>query len=310
MNKQREKEVLRSGITPTEEPDQSNHLFVEGIPVWYTRSGQVNPEWLSACEEERKLTKNLMEQIADPLNLKKAYQRVFNNGGSAGIDGMTVKELQGWLGKHLYQLQKQLLEGTYEPQPTRGVQIPKPGGGKRQLGIPTVIDRLIQQAMHQVLSVSYERIFSSNSYGFRANNSAHQALKRAGEYVAAGKSYVVDLDLEKFFDEVNHHRLLWLLSTRISDKRVLQLTHRYLKAGMLQEGLTEQGIKGTPQGSPLSPLLSNIVLDELDKELERRGHCYVRYADDVKVFVSSSKRAEEVKVSITKYITGKLRLKK
>ena len=192
----------------------------------------------------------------------------------------------------------------------RGVQIPKPNGsGKRQLGIPTVKDRLIQQALHQVLSVDYERIFSTRSYGFRPNKNAHQALKQAGAYVAQGKSYVIDLDVEKFFDEVNHHRLMWLLSTRIGDKRVLHLIHRYLKAGMLQEGLTGQRIKGTPQGSPLSPLLSNIVLDELDKELEKRGHSYVRYADDVKIFVSSSVRAEEVKASITRYITEKLKLK-
>jgi RNA-directed DNA polymerase len=177
------------------------------------------------------------------------------------------------------------------------------------LGIPTVKDRMIEQGVHQVLSVDYERIFSTYSYGFRPNKNAHQALKQAGAYVAEGKVYVIDLDLEKFFDEVNHHRLMWLLSTRIADERVLQLIHRYLRAGMLQDGLTEQRIKGTPQGSPLSPLLSNIVLDELDKELERRGASYVRYADDVKIFVSSRARAEEIKVSITKYITKKLKLK-
>ena len=250
-----------------------------------------------------------MEQVADPLNLSKAYQRVLSNGGSAGVDGMKVEELQDWLGEHLTALQQQLLKGNYQPQPIRGVQIPKPNGGKRQLGIPTVRDRLVQQAMHQVLSVRYERIFSNSSHGFRPNRSAHQALKEAGTYVAAGKSYVIDLDLEKFFDEVNHHRLMWLLGTRIGDKRILQLIHRYLKAGMMQDGLSEQRTKGTPQGSPLSPLLSNIVLDELDKELERRGHSYVRYADDVKIFVNSNRRAEEVKRSVTKYITDKLKLK-
>jgi len=177
------------------------------------------------------------------------------------------------------------------------------------MDLPTVTDRLVQQSIHQVLSVGYERTFSENSYGFRPNRSAHQALKQAATYVAEGKYYVIDLDLEKFFDEVNHHRLMWLLSTRIGDKRVLQLIHRYLKAGMMQGGLVEQRIKGTPQGSPLSPLLSNIVLDELDKELERRGHSYVRYADDVKIFVGSSRRAEEVQASITKYIRQKLKLK-
>lgn len=301
--------MLRPRMNPTEERGQSNHLLEKAVPVWYSRSGKVNPIWLSACREQRNLTKHLMEQIADPLNLSKAYQKVLSNGGSGGVDGMTVKELQNWLGTNLFQLQHQLLQGIYEPQPVRGVQIPKPNGSKRQLGIPTVTDRLVQQALHQVLSVDYERIFSTSSYGFRPDKNAHQALKQAGLHIAAGKVYVIDLDLEKFFDEVNHHRLMWMLSTRIGDKRVLQLVHRYLKAGMLQEGLTEQRIKGTPQGSPLSPLLSNIVLDELDKELEKRGHRYVRYADDVKIFVGSEQRAKEVKASITKYITGKLKLK-
>lgn len=292
-----------------EERGVSNCLFAEDVTVRYIRSGRVNPAWLSACEEERNSTKHLMEQIADPLNLQKAYQRVVQNGGSGGVDGMTVKELQEWLGKNLNLMQQQLLEGKYEPEAVRGVQIPKPQGGHRQLGIPTVKDRLIQQAIHQVLSIGYERIFSCFSYGFRPNKNAHQALKQAGSYVAMGKGYVIDLDLEKFFDEVNHHRLMWLLSTRIGDKRVLQLIHRYLKAGMLQNGLNEQRIKGTPQGSPLSPLLSNIVLDELDKELKHRGHSYVRYADDVKIFVSSEQRAEGVKRSITRYIENKLKLK-
>jgi len=305
----KDNKVLPLRMNPMEEREQSNHLYAKAVPVWYSRSGKVNPIWLSACREQRNLTRHLMEQIADPLNLSKAYQKVLSNGGSGGVDEMTVKELQSWLGINLNQLQHQLLQGIYKPQLTRGVQIPKASGGKRQLGIPTVTDRLVQQALHQILSVDYERIFSASSYGFRADKNAHQALKQAGLYVAAGKVYVIDLDLEKFFDEVNHHRLGWLLSTRIGDKRVLQLIHRYLKAGMLQEGLTEQRIKGTPQGSPLSPLLSNIVLDELDKEMEKRGHSYVRYADDVKIFVGSEQRAKEVKASITKYITGKLKLK-
>lgn len=292
-----------------EERGGCNRLFVEGIPVWYTRSGRVNPDWLSACEEERNLTKHLMEQIADPLNLSKAYQKVKSNDGSAGTDGMQTAELQVWLGNHFFQLREQLLSGSYHPGNVRGVAIPKSSGGQRLLGIPTVKDRLIQQAIHQVLSVSYEKLFSENSYGFRPGKSAHGALKQAGIYVAQGKGEIIDLDLEKFFDEVNHHRLLWLLSTRIGDKRVLQVIHRYLKAGLLQNGLIEQRIKGTPQGSPLSPLLSNIVLDELDKELERRGHSYVRYADDVKIFTGSRQRAEEVKASITRYITNRLRLK-
>jgi RNA-directed DNA polymerase len=306
---QKDSKVLPLRMNPMEERRRSNGLYAEAVPVRYGQSRKVNPEWLSACREQRNLTKHLMEQVADPLNLSKAYQQVLSNGGSGGVDGMTVKELQGWLGDHVYELQQQLLAGHYEPQPIRGVQIPKASGGTRQLGIPTVIDRLIQQALQQVLNVDYERIFSIASYGFRPNINAHQALKQAGFYVSSGKNWVIDLDLEKFFDEVNHHRLMWLLSTRIGDKRVLGLIHRYLKAGMLQDGLSGQRIKGTPQGSPLSPLLSNIVLDELDKELERRGHSYVRYADDVKIFVSSELRAEAVKANITKYITNRLKLK-
>lgn len=306
----KENKVLKPRMNPMEERGQINHLYAEAIPVWYSQNGKVNPEWLSACREQRNLAKDLMEKVADPLNLGKAYQKVLSNGGSGGVDGMTVKELQDWLGGHLKELQNQLLQGIYEPQRVRGVQIPKANGaGKRQLGIPTVKDRLVQQALHQVLSVDYERIFSTGSYGFRPDKSAHQALKQAGAYVAEGKNYVIDLDLEKFFDEVNHHRLMWLLGTRIGDERILHLIHRYLKAGLMQEGLVKQRIKGTPQGSPLSPLLSNIVLDELDKELERRGHSYVRYADDVKIFVSSKIRAVGVKASIASYITEKLKLK-
>lgn len=309
MKTNKDIKVLRSRMNPVEERGGSNGLFAETIPVWYGRSGKVDPEWLSACKEQRNLTKVLMEEIASPLNLGKAYQKVKSNGGSAGVDKMTVDELQGWLGLNLEQLREQLLNDSYEPQVIRGVKIPKPSGGTRQLGIPTVIDRLVQQAIHQVLNVQYDRTFSIYSYGFRANKSAHQALKQAGKYVAAGKCFIVDLDLEKFFDEVNHHRLMWVLSTRIGDQRVLRLINRYLKAGLLQEGLTEQRIKGTPQGSPLSPLLSNIILDELDKELDHRGYSYVRYADDVKIFVVSQQKATEVKTKITTFITGNLKLK-
>ncbi len=309
MKKRKDKKALPPRMNPMEERRQSNHLFAEAVPVWYSQSGQVSSTWLSACKEERNLTKHLMEAIADPLNVTKAVRRVQSNGGSSGVDGMKVDELKEWLGENLTKLREQLLTGSYQPQAVKGIEIPKPGGGKRQLGIPTVIDRVVQQSIHQVLSIRYERIFSENSYGFRPNKNAHQALKRAAGYVAEGKNFVIDLDLEKFFDEVDHHRLMWLLSTRIGDKRVLQLIHRYLKKGMMHGGLLEQRIKGTPQGSPLSPLLSNIVLDELDKELERRGHCYVRYADDVKIFVGSSRRAGEVKAGITKYIMRKLKLK-
>jgi group II intron reverse transcriptase/maturase len=309
LNKHKDNKVLLPRMNPMEERGYINHLFAEAVPVWYSQNGKVNPDWLSACEMQRNLTRHLMESIFDPLNVTKACRRVVSNGGSSGVDGMKVSELKAWLGSNLTQLQEQLLTGTYEPQAVKGVEIPKPNGGKRQLGIPTAIDRMVQQAIHQVLSAIYEKTFSIHSYGFRPGKSARQALTQAAQYVAAGKTYVVDLDLEKFFDEVNHHRLMWLLSTRIGDIRVLKLIHRYLKTGILQGGILGQRIKGTPQGSPLSPLLSNIVLDELDKELERRGHCYVRYADDVKIFVGSNQRAREVKESITHHIRQKLKLK-
>lgn len=237
-------------------------------------------EWLTDCYEERTSTVDLMSAVADLSNLSRACRKVIQNGGAGGVDGMEVGELREWFSKHHEELRAQLLGGNYHPSAVRGVKIPKPGGGQRQLGIPTVVDRLVQQAIHQVLNPRYERIFSKSSYGFRPGKGARQALRQAGEYVSEGYNRVVDIDLAKFFDEVNHNRLLWRLSTRIGDKRLLKLIHRFLKAGMLEGGLLGQRIKGTPQGGPLSPLLSNIVLDELDKELERRGHRFVRYADD------------------------------
>lgn len=310
MSKNRQnKEGLQPRMNLVGERGQIDRLFAESIPVWYEAGGKVSSEWLSACEQERNQTRELMGAIADPLNLQKAYRTVVENGGAGGVDGMTVKELRGWLKDNIGHLRQQLLSGSYQPDAVRAVQIPKPQGGYRQLGIPTVRDRLVQQAIQQVLSLQYERTFSANSYGFRAGKSAHQALKQAAEYVRQGRGHVIDLDLEKFFDEVNHHRLMWLLSTRIGDGILLKLIGRYLRAGMMESGLTTQRIKGTPQGSPLSPLLSNIVLDELDKELEHRGHCYVRYADDVKIFVSCQQRAQEVKQSISRYIKRRLKLK-
>jgi group II intron reverse transcriptase/maturase len=222
---------------------------------------------------------------------------------------MEVRELGKWMKDNFQDLQDQLQKDCYQPEAVRGVGIPKPQGGYRQLGIPTVKDRLVQQAVHQILSERYEKIFSENSYGFRPQRNAHQALAQAGRYVAQGHEYVIDLDLENFFDEVNHHRLMWLLSRRIGDARILSLVHRFLKAGLLQGGLMSQRTKGTPQGGPLSPLLSNIILDELDKELERRGHCYVRYADDVKIFVKSEASAKRVKERMIEFIEGTLLLK-
>jgi len=284
-------------------------LNAEGEIVHRTHAGQVRYDWLSACEEERALTSGIMEEVVSSLNLVRSYRKVVSNAGSAGVDGMTVKELAPWLRNNFKELQEQLLRGSYHPSPVRSVEIPKPKGGTRQLGIPTVVDRLIQQAIQQVLRLRYEKVFSENSYGFRPGRSAHDALTKASQYVSEGYSYVIDLDLEKFFDKVNHDRLLWLLGTRIGDRRLLLLIGAYLQGGILKDGLVEQRREGTPQGSPLSPLLSNIVLDELDKELERRGHRYVRYADDVKIFVKSENAAKRTLENTTKYIEKKLKLK-
>lgn len=250
-----------------------------------------------------------MEKIAEPSNLAAALRQVVSNKGSAGVDGMSVQELKVWFSSHWKDLQSQLLEGTYQVALVREVQIPKPKGGYRTLGIPTVKDRMVQQAISQVLSKRYEPIFSDHSHGFRPGRSAHGALRQVGQYVAEGREWVVDIDLEKFFDKVNHDRLLWLLSTRIGDQRLLKLIGKYLRAGMLKDGLVSQRVKGTPQGSPLSPLLSNIMLDEMDKELERRGHRFVRYADDMIILVRSVEAAQRVMRSLTKFIESRMRLK-
>lgn len=291
------------------ECDRSNSLFATEVPVWYESSGKVSPTWLSACKEERHRTQDLMERIVEPLNLIEACKKVVRNAGSAGVDGQGVGELKGILQQNIEVLREQLQRGQYQAQAVRRVSIRKPKGGYRQLGIPTVQDRMVQQAIAQELQKIYEPSFSEQSYGFRPKRNAHQALRQAALYVAAGKTVVIDLDLEKFFDEVNHHRLLWLLSTRIGDKQLLGLIKQFLQTGILQGGLISQRIKGTPQGSPLSPLLSNIVLDELDQELNRRGLSYVRYADDVQIFVSSQISAERVMQSISCFIEERMKLK-
>lgn len=296
-------------MNPVGESINSSRLFKEEIPVWYGANGKVSRKWQSACERERTQTQTIMERVTDPLNLQEACRRVVTNGGSGGIDQMQVSELQGWLQENLSTLKATLLAGSYIPQPVKGVRIPKPKGGYRQLGIPTVKDRLVQQAISQVLSQIYEKTFSEQSYGFRPGRNAHQALRQAANYVMEGKRTVVDIDLAKFFDEVNHHRLLWLLGTRIGDKRVLKLINRFLKAGIMEGGLSAIRVKGTPQGSPLSPLLSNIVLDELDQELSRRGYSFVRYADDVQIFCKTERRGEEIKSSITTFIEDRMKLK-
>ena len=266
-------------------------------------------EWLSDCEKERNLTLGLMDQIADVSNLARACGHVLKNKGRGGVDGMELDEFKSWFLSNWRELQSQLLSGNYLPSAVLGVEIPKSNGGVRQLGIPTLRDRLVQQAIHQVLSPRYEQVFSAQSYGFRPKRSAHDALHKAGEYVASGRSWVVDLDLRKFFDEVNHNRLLWMLGQRVGDKRLLKLIASFLKAGMMRGGILSQRVKGTPQGGPLSPLLANIVLDELDKELERRGHKFVRYADDLIIHLSSEEAALRVLRSVSSYVSKYLHLR-
>jgi len=266
-------------------------------------------ELLSILERQRTLTVNLIERIVDYGNMMRAYKQVKENGGSSGIDGMETEELRDWLGKNINTLRNSLLNEQYKVEPVRKAEIPKPDGGKRMLGIPTVKDRLIQQAIQQELSLYYDPLFSENSYGFRPGRSAHQAILRASEYIKEGKEWVVDIDLEKFFDRINHDRLMQRLSKGIGDKRLLRLIRAYLKAGLMDDGLIEQRIAGTPQGGPLSPLLSNIVLDELDKELERRGHSFCRYADDCNIYVRSRKAGERVMSSMVNFIERKLKLK-
>ncbi|HVH69978.1 MAG TPA: group II intron reverse transcriptase/maturase [Candidatus Dormibacteraeota bacterium] len=251
----------------------------------------------------------LMEEICQAENCKQALARVKSNKGSPGIDGMSVEKLPDYLKQHWPKVREQLLSGTYQPQPVKRAEIPKPDGGMRKLGIPTALDRLIQQMVLQVLQRSWDPTFSAHSYGFRPGRSAHQAVAQAQQYIREGYGWVVDLDLEKFFDTVNHDRLMARMAKRISDKRVLKLIRRFLQAGVMENGLVSPVDEGTPQGGPLSPLLSNIVLDELDRELERRGHRHTRYADDCNIYVRSQRAGERVMESITRYLTTKLKLK-
>jgi RNA-directed DNA polymerase len=250
-----------------------------------------------------------MERIVSRENMMAAYHRVMANKGAAGIDRMTVEQLQPCLKEHWLRIREELLNDRYSPKPVRGVEIPKPGGGLRQLGIPTVLDRLIQQAMHQVLMPLFDPGFSNASYGFRPGRSAHDAVIAARAHVGEGRRFVVDLDLEKFFDRVNHDVLMARMARRVEDKRVLRLIRRYLQAGLMTGGVTTARREGTPQGGPLSPLLSNILLDDLDKELERRGHAFCRYADDCNIYVRTRRAGERVMASITRFLAGRLRLK-
>src|SRR5881275_1534116 len=255
-------------------------------------------------------TDRLMEEVCERENLKAALRQVKGNKGSAGVDGITVNQLPDYLKQHWPAIREQLLNGTYEPKPVRRVEIPKPdGGGVRKLGIPTVLDRFIQQAVMQVLQRQWNSTFSQHSYGFRPRRSAHHAVAQAQQYIAQGYSWVIDLDLEKFFDRVNHDKLMGSIAKRIEDKRLRKLIRAFLNAGVMENGLVSPSVEGTPQGGPLSPLLSNLVLDELHRELERRGIRFVPYADDCNIYVRSERAGQRVMKSITRFITQKLKLK-
>ena len=256
-------------------------------------------------------TNRLMEEVCERENLKEALRQVKGNKGSAGVDGITVNQLTDHLKQHWPVIREQLLSGTYEPKPVRRVEIPKPDGGVRKLGIPTVLDRFIQQAVMQVLQRQWDSTFSDHSYGFRPGRSAHQAVAQAQQYIAAGYGWVIDLDLEKFFDRVNHDKLMGQIAKRVEDKRLLKLIRAFLNAGVMENGLVSPSVEGTPQGGPLSPLLSNLVLDELDRELERRGHRYLRYADDCNILTAfpariprASARPERFKRAWYEFKTG------
>lgn len=263
----------------------------------------------AVSESKRALAMHLMARIADRANLLDAYRKVKRNKGAPGVDGMTVDDLGDWLRAHHGALVQSLLDGSYQPQPVRRKEIPKPGGGMRQLGIPTVVDRLVQQAILQVLEPHIDPTFSESSYGFRRGRGAHDALHAAAGYVAEGRVIVVDLDLEKFFDRVNHDVLMARLARRIGDKDLLRIIRRFLEAGIMADGVCVRRYEGTPQGGPLSPLLANLLLDDLDKELERRGHCFCRYADDCNIYVASRKAGERVMSSVVQFLEKKLRLR-
>lgn len=281
-----------------------------GVEPRYNAGARSNPSVSGSGKDnsERK-AERLLEAIVSRENLNLAYKRVKTNDGSHGTDEMTTEELLPYLKEHGAALRQSILDGVYSPQPVRRVEIPKPDGGMRQLGIPTVIDRLIQQAIAQKLNDVFDKDFSANSYGFRPGRSAHDAIKAARNHIEAGGCWIVDLDLEKFFDRVNHDKLMALVARKVRDKRVLKLIRKYLESGVLMNGVKVKSDEGTPQGGPLSPLLANIMLDELDKELERRGHRFCRYADDCNIYVRSRKAGERVMESITRYIEHVLKLK-
>ena len=263
-----------------------------------------------SLDNNHQIEHHLMQAVVEQENMRLAFKRVIANKGAPGIDGMTVDDLKPWLIENWLRVKEDLLNGRYKPQPVRKVEIPKPGGkGMRQLGIPTVVDRMIQQALHQVLNPLFDPYFSEHSYGFRPGRSAQMAVQAARQFVADGRRWVVDMDLEKFFDRVNHDILMSRVARKVKDKDVLRLIRKYLQAGTMCDGIVSQRSEGTPQGGPLSPLLSNILLDELDKELERRGHCFCRYADDSNIYVKSERSGQRVFESISAFLEKRLKLK-
>jgi RNA-directed DNA polymerase len=293
---------------------QKNQLVLAFLDENRSEAPRVSMEGTESLTAKRgtkspAIGEQLMEEVCERENCKQALARVKANKGSPGVDGMTVRELPEYLKQHWPTIREQLLSGTYKPQPVKRVEIPKPDGGVRKLGIPTVLDRFVQQAVMQVLQRKWDGTFSDHSYGFRPGRSAHQAVEAAQQYIAAGYRWVVDLDLEKFFDRVNHDKLMAKIAERVSDKRLLKLIRTFLRAGVMEGGLVSPVDEGTPQGGPLSPLLSNMVLDEFDQELERRGLRFARYADDSNIYVRSRRAGERVMASITAFLTRKLKLK-
>jgi len=299
MNEKRQKTQLNLAFLP-ERTGEARRAPEGGVESITAKRGTQSPTGS---------TEKLMEEVCEWENCEQALKRVKANKGEPGIDGMTVEALPAYLKEHWLTIREQLLAGNYRPQPVKRVEIPKPDGGVRKLGIPTVLDRLIQQAVLQVLQPRWNPTFSDHSYGFRPYRSAHMAVAQAQQYVGEGYDWVVDLDLEKFFDRVNHDRLMAAVARRVSDKGMLKLIRSFLTAGVMEWGLVSPVDEGTPQGGPLSPLLSNLVLDEFDRELEKRGHRFVRYADDCNVYVGSERAGQRVMESITQFITRKLKLK-
>jgi RNA-directed DNA polymerase len=285
----------------------------ETIPPSYGRkpkkSGVGAPTVAARRDTTCRVSESLIEQMVGRENMRSAFQKVVENKGAPGVDGIKVNDLRAHLNSNWERIKVELLEGKYFPQPVRAVAIPKPSGGTRRLGIPTVVDRVIAQAVHQILEPLFDQGFSENSYGFRRGRSARDAVLKAHSYVVEGYRWTVDLDLEKFFDRVNHDILMARIARKVKDKRILLLIRRFLQSGILIDGVVSHQIEGTPQGSPLSPLLSNILLDDLDKELERRGHRYCRYADDVVVYVKSKRSGERVMKSLEAFLVRRLRLK-